>query len=117
MSRAAATATTKKSEETRIRILEAALLLFRKRGFEKTTMRDIARESGVALGAAYYYFDSKDALVMAFYERAQRDLDPLLEEALAKHAGAGRTVAGGHRSEVPVLCSQSKTDGSAVRAY
>jgi len=87
MSRAAATAGTTKSEETRTRILEAALILFRKRGFEKTTMRDIARESGVALGAAYYYFDSKDALVMAFYERAQRDLDPLLEEALAKTQG------------------------------
>jgi AcrR family transcriptional regulator len=82
-----ATATTKKSEETRARILEAALVLFRKRGFEKTTMRDIARESGVALGAAYYYFDSKDALVMAFYERAQRDLDPLLEGALANAQG------------------------------
>ncbi len=83
----AATATPKKSEETRARILEAALVLFRKRGFEKTTMRDIARESRVALGAAYYYFNSKDALVMAFYERAQRDLDPLLEEALAKTQG------------------------------
>lgn len=50
-------------------------------------MRDIARESGVALGAAYYYFDSKDALVMAFYERAQRELDPLLEDALSKTQG------------------------------
>jgi AcrR family transcriptional regulator len=85
--RATTTTTTKKSEETRTRILEAALVLFRKRGFEKATMRDIAEESGVALGAAYYYFDSKDALVMGFYERAQRDLDPLLEEALAKTQG------------------------------
>jgi AcrR family transcriptional regulator len=85
MTRAAAA--TKKSEETRSRILEAALALFRKRGFEKATMRDIAQESGVALGAAYYYFDSKDALVMAFYERAQRDLDPLLEDALSKTRG------------------------------
>jgi AcrR family transcriptional regulator len=83
----AATTTTKKSEETRNRILEAALALFRKRGFEKATMRDIAQESGVALGAAYYYFDSKDALVMGFYERAQRDLDPLLEDALANKRG------------------------------
>ncbi len=81
------TTTTKKSEETRTRILEAALGLFRKRGFEKATMRDIAQESGVALGAAYYYFDSKDALVMGFYERAQRDLDSLLEEALSKTQG------------------------------
>jgi AcrR family transcriptional regulator len=82
-----ATTTIKKSEETRTRILEAALGLFRKRGFGKATMRDIAREAGVALGAAYYYFDSKDALVMGFYERAQRDLDPLLEEALSKTQG------------------------------
>jgi AcrR family transcriptional regulator len=87
MTRASTTTTTKKSEETRTRILEAALALFRKRGFEKTTMRDIAQESAVALGAAYYYFDSKDALVMGFYERAQRDLDPLLEDALAKTQG------------------------------
>lgn len=82
-----ATATTKKSDETRTRILEAALELFRKRGFGRTTMRDIAQEAEVALGAAYYYFDSKDALVMEFYKRAQRELDPLLEEALSKHQG------------------------------
>lgn len=82
-----AAAAGKKSEETQARILEAALNLFRKRGFEKATMRDIAKESEVALGAAYYYFDSKDALVMGFYERAQRDLDPLLEDALLKSQG------------------------------
>ena len=74
----------RKSEETRSRILEAALALFRQRGFGSTTMRDIAKEAGVALGAAYYYFASKDALVTAFYERSQQELAPLAEEALAK---------------------------------
>ena len=64
----------KKSEETRGRILEAALSVFRARGFEKATMREIATEAGVATGAAYYYFDSKDALVMAFYERSHREM-------------------------------------------
>jgi AcrR family transcriptional regulator len=66
----------KKSDETRTRILEAALALFRKRGFGPTTMRDIAKEA-----------DSKDALVTAFYERAQRELTPLAEAALAKTKG------------------------------
>jgi AcrR family transcriptional regulator len=47
-------------------------------------MRDIAREAGVALGAAYYYFDSKDALVTAFYVRANQELTPLAEAALVK---------------------------------
>jgi AcrR family transcriptional regulator len=56
--------------------------LFRKQGFDQTTMRQIASASGMALGAAYYYFSSKEALVMAFYERAQDELEPLLQDAL-----------------------------------
>jgi AcrR family transcriptional regulator len=79
----------RKSEATRARVLEAALALFRERGFEKTTMRDVARRSGLALGAAYYHFASKDALVMAFYERAQQDLEPLVEAALVHAQMAG----------------------------
>jgi len=72
-----------KSDETRARILSAAIDLFRRNGFAQTTMRDIAAEAGVALGGAYYYFESKDAIVLAFYDQAQQDLDPLLEQALA----------------------------------
>lgn len=77
----------KKSDETRARILEAALTLFRKRGFGSTTMRDIAKEAGTALGAVYYYFDSKDALVMAFYEHTQKEVTPLIEDALSTTKG------------------------------
>src|SRR5216684_7750425 len=80
-------ANVKKSDQTRTRIFEAALALFRKRGFVNTTMREIAKETGVALGAAYYYFDSKDAIVMAFYERTQEELTPLLEDALSTTSG------------------------------
>ena len=72
----------KKSEETRSRILEAALSVFQERGFAQATMREIAAEAGVAVGAAYYYFDSKDALVMAFYERAQEEMHRESEAAL-----------------------------------
>jgi AcrR family transcriptional regulator len=74
----------KKSDETRTRILEAALTIFRERGFERATMREIAAAAQMATGAAYYYFDSKDAIVMAFYERAQEQLAPAIDDALAK---------------------------------
>src|SRR5882672_7965993 len=84
---ATAPSAAKKSDETRTRILEAALALFRQRGFATTTMRDIAKEAGVALGAAYYYFASKDALVTAFYERAHQELTPIAEAALAQATG------------------------------
>jgi len=75
--------TGKKSEETRARILKAALATFRARGFEKATMREIAEAAEVATGAAYYYFDSKEALVMAFYEQSQAEMKAELEAKLA----------------------------------
>ena len=74
----------KKSEETRTRILEAALAVFRDRGFERSTMREIATAAEVAVGAAYYYFESKDAIVMAFYERSQSHMRPEIEALLDK---------------------------------
>jgi len=71
-----------KTEETRMLILDTALGLFQKNGFEKTTIREIASAAGVALGAAYYYYDSKDAMVMAFYERAQREMEAEIRNSL-----------------------------------
>ena len=71
----------KKSDATRKRLLARALVLFQKKGVEQTTMRDIAKAAGLSLGAAYYYFPSKDALVFAYYEDIQRDMEQLGERA------------------------------------
>src|SRR6478672_7813407 len=60
---------TPKAQATGEKILDVALALFRTQGFDSTTMRDIAAKAGVATGAAYYYYPSKDAIVMAFYQR------------------------------------------------
>ena len=60
------TRSTAKAEATQTRILDSALDLFRRRGYDQATMRDIAAEAGVSLGSAYYYFESKADLVMAF---------------------------------------------------
>jgi AcrR family transcriptional regulator len=58
-----------KAVATKARILEAALHLFRERGYEAATMRAIAERAGVSLGNAYYYFGSKEHLIQAFYDR------------------------------------------------
>ena len=58
-----------RSETTRTRIVEAALRLFQENGYDRTTMRAIAKEAGVSVGNAYYYFDSKEQLVQGFYDR------------------------------------------------
>jgi AcrR family transcriptional regulator len=61
----------RRPEDTRTRIVEAALRLFEERGYARTTMRAIAQEAGVSLGNAYYYFRSKELLVQGFYDRIQ----------------------------------------------
>jgi AcrR family transcriptional regulator len=76
---------TPKAEETGRRILDSALELFREKGFEPTTMRDIAQKAEVATGAAYYYYPSKDAIVTDFYQRSCAEMQPQIEAAL-EHA-------------------------------
>ena len=71
-----------KAETTSEKILDSALQLFRQKGFDAATMRDIAAKADVATGAAYYYFPSKEALVLAFYERSRTEMQPLIESAL-----------------------------------
>ena len=75
--------TTPKAEETGRKILDSALELFRQKGFDATTMRDIAQKAGVATGAAYYYYLSKDAIVLDFYQRSCAEMQPQIEAALA----------------------------------
>jgi AcrR family transcriptional regulator len=58
---------TPKAQRTRRRILETSLALFRQRGFDETSMRDIAARAGLSPGSTYYHFRSKEELVFAFY--------------------------------------------------
>jgi len=46
------------------RIVTAALRLSNQQGFHATTLRDLARESGLSMGGLYSYFDSKDTLLL-----------------------------------------------------
>lgn len=67
----------KKRDTTRRHLVEQALALFQERGVAETTMRDIAKAAGLSLGAAYYYFPSKEALVFAFYDENQAEVERL----------------------------------------
>jgi AcrR family transcriptional regulator len=103
---------TSKGEETRDRILDVALALFKKKGYDATTMREIAAKAGLATGAAYRHFPSKVAFVMAYYERTFEGLRPKVEWLLNapgsledrvrnlvnlkfQHFGPGRTMLRG----------------------
>lgn len=72
-----------KGARTRTHILDTALLLFREHGFEATSMRAIAQAAGVSVGNAYHYFESKEHLVQAFYERVHAEHLAACESKLA----------------------------------
>ncbi|HEY1826775.1 MAG TPA: helix-turn-helix domain-containing protein [Acidimicrobiales bacterium] len=59
------------SEErtTRDRILDAALDLFIEKGYDKTSLREIAEQLGFTKAALYYHFTSKDDILMALHLR------------------------------------------------
>ena len=59
---------TRSGPQTRKQILDASLRLFSKRGFARTTVRDIARAAGITDAAIYYHFQSKHDLLEALVE-------------------------------------------------
>src|ERR1043165_9604297 len=72
--------TTRKGEATRQRIVETALKLFQREGFEKTTLRQLAKEAGCSLGLTYRYFHSKEEIVMGFYQSMAADFETIIAE-------------------------------------
>jgi AcrR family transcriptional regulator len=75
---------TEKGEQTRRHIFNCALKLFREKGFDATTMLDIANEAGVVKSAAYYYFQSKEAIIQGYYEIVQAEQQRICAEAFAE---------------------------------
>jgi AcrR family transcriptional regulator len=75
--------TTDKGKQTRTQIFKSALQLFRERGFDSTTMQEIAKHAMVVKSATYYYFPSKEAIVQTYYETVQSEQERLCEEVFA----------------------------------
>src|SRR4249919_2407149 len=59
---------TARGAAARDRLYATAMQLIAARGYEATTLRDIAKEEGVSVGLLYRYFPSKQAIVLALYD-------------------------------------------------
>lgn len=84
---------TKDPEERRQEILDAAMKLFSEKGYEKTSISDIAQSIGVAQGLCYRYFPSKEAL---FEAAVNHYADMQVEQLL------------------PILCDPNKTPSEKI---
>ena len=73
-----------RSEETRRRILEAAIQQFGAHGFEGASTREIAKEAGVNAPALAYHFDGKEGLYRACAQYLVRESRERLRPAIEK---------------------------------
>jgi AcrR family transcriptional regulator len=64
-----------KPDDTRARIIETAEALFRRLGFAKTTVADIAAELGMSPANVYRFFTSKGAIVEAICKRCLSEVE------------------------------------------
>src|SRR5256885_4152619 len=105
--------TAAEKENTRERIIAAAVEQFRQCGFAAATTRDIARQSQIATGTLFNYFTSKEAIVFALaanaltaadedFEKTKRS-DASLEEDLFLCVAAGLRRLKRHRSYLSPL--------------
>src|SRR5258706_5164712 len=78
----AAGALSPKAAEARRRIIAVAEGLFTQRGFEGTSMRDIAAAANLNVAASYYYFPSKEELLWAVSEKGGLELLALAKSAI-----------------------------------
>lgn len=106
---------TPKGEETRRRVHEAAMALFREKGFDATTMRDVAASAGMSLGAAYHYFPSKEALVMAYYTSIQDEHARQVREAVEAHVATKDRLSAALHSKLRMVRDDRRMLGALLR--
>ncbi|MEM9063800.1 MAG: TetR/AcrR family transcriptional regulator [Pseudomonadota bacterium] len=63
-------------------LLESAAELLSSRGYQASTIREIAKNCGMLPGSIYYHYPNKDALLVAVYEEGVRRLADRVETAL-----------------------------------
>ena len=75
-------------------ILEGALKVFKTHGIEKTTMDEIALESGFGKATLYYYFASKDEVFIAIMEDGWKKLWEGIESKIVEELGPRKKFMG-----------------------
>jgi AcrR family transcriptional regulator len=106
---------TPKAQLTRAHLLTTALAVFRQRGVEAATMRDLAAAAGASLGSAYYYFPSKEAIIQAYYDDVQTEHARRVAAALAAGGGLKDRLLAAFHAKLDILQGDRKLLGALFR--
>lgn len=90
-----------------------SIQLFERKGFSSTSVQDIVDSLGVTKGTFYYYFTSKETLLMDIHLSYIDDLLSRQQKVLNSNASCGKQLA----EIVEMLINDIQTQGSNVRVY
>jgi AcrR family transcriptional regulator len=112
----------RKRQQTRERLTEAAMALFLERGFEATTLDDIAAAADVSRRSFFHYFASKEDVVFAWQEESTASLiaavaaRPANESMLTAAENAILTMVGQLKPGEAMAIARLKRDNPALQA-
>jgi AcrR family transcriptional regulator len=89
--------------QRRARVVNAAMELAAKGGYEAVQMREVSQEADVALGTIYRYFSSKDQLLIAGLDQLATDMAEQLAKDPPAGASAHERVSGVFRRSCALL--------------
>jgi AcrR family transcriptional regulator len=69
-------------EKNKLKIEQAALALFTRKGFHGTTVREIARKAGVSMGKLYIYYETNEDIFIDLVERSGKHMEALRQKEL-----------------------------------
>src|SRR5690625_3173979 len=89
-------------EKRRNQIIKASIVLFKQKGFHKTTTREIAKASGFSIGTLYEYIRSKEDVLFLVYESINNAVYKHLKRAIKKEESSSqnlKNIIDSYRSE------------------
>jgi AcrR family transcriptional regulator len=98
------------AKETYIKIVKAAVRLFARHGYHKTTITDLAQAIGLTSGAVFHHFPSKEAILDAVVDRLERGMRIYSDMAGNAQRGSSALV----EELIRVMCSHFKRSPEAT---
>lgn len=103
-------------DSPRGRVLRAAAHLFRSQGYERTTVRDLARVVGIQSGSLFHHFSSKEEILCAVMEEAISYNFARMEQAVAAGRNPREQLLGLIRAELESINGDTG-DAMSVLVY
>jgi AcrR family transcriptional regulator len=106
----------RRSQETRVALLEAAAVMLRERSLDELSIEDLCKRVGVTIGAFYGRFESKDAFFSALMSLAARKALAAVRAAVADEDNLGTGLEEACRRVVEVAVDVVRRNVGVVRA-